>query len=183
MTHHESGIPARASGTFAVRNGGSSSLRVLLEPWSDEIVLARLAAVEITFDGPSHGRIEIDISHERVAVGGWEGSILDFRTSNGCAPHIGAHLPGGGRGVDHPSVPVDLGATTHDGTIIVSNETSASLRVLLWPPTTGVEASAGGSSLVTFFGVHPGKLTFDVLPGELRLLGGPSARFSLEKRR
>ena len=62
-----------------IRNSSCNPLKLYLEPWGDEILMAVGASYEISSEGPADGFIEVDTAGDRLTVYGWPGSTLSVR--------------------------------------------------------------------------------------------------------
>ena len=67
-----------------IRNTRSSNLKVHVEPWGEQVVLAENEVLELVFYGPKGGKPEIDIASEEVLVHGWESSRVFILRNNLC---------------------------------------------------------------------------------------------------
>ncbi|AUX40250.1 uncharacterized protein SOCE26_016490 [Sorangium cellulosum] len=68
-----------AYGVIAVTNSNGSEVRLILEPWAEEVVLSPDESVDIAFSGPQGGRMEVEVKPGAVILYGWEGSILSIK--------------------------------------------------------------------------------------------------------
>ena len=68
--------PSQISSIMII-NSEEVPLRVVLEPWADERVVAPHETVAISVDGPP-GRLEIEHKSGELIVYGWEGVIMSI---------------------------------------------------------------------------------------------------------
>lgn len=66
------------TGALVLKNLHSTEVQVALEPWTDEAAIMPGGAIEIAFEGPAGGRIEIETKPGEITVYGWAGGILSF---------------------------------------------------------------------------------------------------------
>lgn len=69
----------KIEGILAITNTQPTEVRLTLEPWADEHVMAPGKTVEVSYSGPSGGRMEIELKPGEVILYGWEGSVLSVR--------------------------------------------------------------------------------------------------------
>lgn len=64
------------SGTVAITNSDAVPLRLILEPWADEVVVAPGKTIRVAFSGPDGGLLQVEVKQNEVILYGWEGSTL-----------------------------------------------------------------------------------------------------------
>jgi len=74
------GIPS-IKGVLAITNSHASEVRLTLEPWADEHMLPPDSTVEVAFNGPMDGRIEVEMKPGEIIVYGWEGAVMSVLDS------------------------------------------------------------------------------------------------------
>jgi hypothetical protein len=68
---------ASAKGRFNITNTSGADLRVIVEPWADEAVVAAGKTLKIAFQGPP-ADLEIEVEPGILTVYGWPGSVLEI---------------------------------------------------------------------------------------------------------
>ena len=63
---------------MAVTNSRAGPIRLVLEPWGDEILVSPGATAKVRFSGPPGGELEVEATDGEIRLYGWEGSILEF---------------------------------------------------------------------------------------------------------
>ena len=71
---------ASAKGRFSITNKSGADLRVIVEPWADEAVVAAGKTMRIAFTGPP-ADLEIEVEPGILTVHGWTGSVLEIEES------------------------------------------------------------------------------------------------------
>lgn len=66
------------NGLLALSNSQPGDVRVILEPWCEERTLSSGSTLDVAFDGPSGGRIEIEMKPGEMIVYAWEGATMSF---------------------------------------------------------------------------------------------------------
>jgi hypothetical protein len=66
----------QAHGTITLTNSQPTEIVLILEPWADEYLVREGASVLVNFDGPEDIRLQIVTQPGRIALYGWEGSVL-----------------------------------------------------------------------------------------------------------
>ena len=61
---------------FLVRNTHAEEIEVDIEPWGEVHVLAPQRALELLFEAPEPGLIEVETGERRTTVYGWSRSVV-----------------------------------------------------------------------------------------------------------
>lgn len=69
----------RMSGVVAITNGNPSVLNLTIEPWADQHELSVGDTLELVFDGPVGGRLEVEVKPNGLTIYGWPGSTVSAR--------------------------------------------------------------------------------------------------------
>jgi len=67
---------ARSRGTIAVINSQATSLRLILEPWGDQMSISPGQTVRLLLSGPEGGHLEVELKGNDVILYGGEGSVI-----------------------------------------------------------------------------------------------------------
>lgn len=66
----------QTSGVFAFTNNQSASIKIVLEPWGEEVELPAASTLRVAFSGPSGGQVDIKLNDDVLILWGWQGSLL-----------------------------------------------------------------------------------------------------------
>ena len=59
-----------------IRNEHQDAIKLVIEPWAEEIAMPPGSVYEVVFQGPKADCIEISSDDARLVVWGWSGSIF-----------------------------------------------------------------------------------------------------------
>src|SRR5262245_32431937 len=75
--------------TITLRNAKRVPLAIRIEPWADEITLRPGGTVELRFEAPEVGPIEVEVEGDVLVVYGWVGSTVTRIQGRGEGPDLG----------------------------------------------------------------------------------------------
>jgi len=68
----------QVSRTVIVTNSQTTVLKLVIEPWADELILSSGESVELVFSGPSDQRLEVQSKSDATVLWGWEGAVVSI---------------------------------------------------------------------------------------------------------
>lgn len=61
-----------------LRNERKEPLVLRIEPWADEVTIQSADSVNVAFEGPPGGTIEVEAGASALVVFGWQGSTFEI---------------------------------------------------------------------------------------------------------